>query len=362
MLATHTRHSPDLLTSCLLFVCASCFSLVVCSPADAAQKPAPAKKPAAKHAVAKKPAAPAFDEQALQTQVALDRAGFSPGEIDGRMGTSTKRALEALTKTGGTPDASTQALVPYKITDADAAGPFTPDQPEDMMEKAKLPALGYKNIEEALGERFHVSPALLKSLNPQAKFAAGEEIRVPNVTEFAPPAPAAPASAAAAPAAAPAPAPARGRQSEAAATPAPAPAAVTVTVTVRKSTSDLVVTDAEGKTVFYAPVTTGSEHDPLPIGDWKVNGVQKNPTFAYNPDLFWDADATHAKAKIPAGPNNPVGVVWVDISRPHYGLHGTPEPSTVGKTSSHGCVRLTNWDAQRLSTLVKPGTKVVFAE
>jgi lipoprotein-anchoring transpeptidase ErfK/SrfK len=131
---------------------------------------------------------------------------------------------------------------------------------------------------------------------------------------------------------------------------------------VRKSTSDLVAVDAAGHTLMYAPVTTGSEHDPLPIGEWKVNGVQKNPTFQYNPNLFWDADPAHAKAKIPAGPNNPVGVVWVDISRPHYGLHGTPEPSTVGKTTSHGCVRLTNWDAEKLAGLVKPGTKVIFAE
>ena len=180
-----------------------------------------------------------------------------------------------------------------------------------MMEKSKLPALGYRDLAEALGERFHASPALLKTLNPQAKFAAGEEIRVPNVAGATP-------SVAPAPAAPPA-APARGgRQGE--------PAAPAVTVTVRKSTSDLTVTDGAGKTLLYAPVTTGSEHDPLPIGDWKVNGVQKNPTFHYNPDLFWDADPSHAKAKIPAGPNNPVGVVWVDISRPHYGLHGTPEP------------------------------------
>ena len=135
-----------------------------------------------------------------------------------------------------------------------------------------------------------------------------------------------------------------------------------VTVTVRKSTSDLIVTDDAGHTILYAPVTTGSVHDPLPIGDWKVTGVQKNPTFHYNPDLFWDAGAKQAKATIPAGPNNPVGVVWVDISRPHYGLHGTPEPSTIGKTTSHGCVRLTNWDARKLAALVRPGTKVVFAE
>jgi lipoprotein-anchoring transpeptidase ErfK/SrfK len=339
-------------------LCACFLSLVIISsPADAAQKRAPAKKPAARSAVAKKPAAPAFDEKALQTQVALDCAGFSPGEIDGRMGTSTKRALEAFTKNGGTLDATIEALVTYKITEEDAAAAFTPDLPEDMMEKAKLPALGYKNLTEMLGERFHVSPALLKSLNPQAKFAAGEEIKVPNVAEFVPPA----AAGAAAPASATPAASAPTASAPTASAPT-ASAPTAVIVTVRKSTSDLVVTDSAGKVVFYAPVTTGSEHDPLPIGDWKVNGVQKNPTFSYNPDLFWDADATHAKAKIPAGPNNPVGVVWVDISRPHYGLHGTPEPSTVGKTSSHGCVRLTNWDAQKLATLVRPGTKVIFAE
>ena len=131
---------------------------------------------------------------------------------------------------------------------------------------------------------------------------------------------------------------------------------------MRKSTSDLVVTDNTGKTLMYAPVTTGSEHDPLPIGEWKVTGVQRDPKFHYNPALFWDAEAGHSKATIPPGPNNPVGVVLVDITRPHYGLHGTPEPSKIGKTESHGCVRLTNWDAAKLASLVRPGTRVVFAE
>jgi lipoprotein-anchoring transpeptidase ErfK/SrfK len=333
--------SPGLMSSCLFsFVGVCVLSLLFASSLEAGpQKRPQAKKPAAKQAVVKKPAAPVLDEQALQTQVMLDRAGYSPGEIDGRMGTSTKRALDAFTKGGETPDASTPALVAYKITDADAAGPFTPDIPEDMMEKAKLPALGYRNLTEALGERFHVSPALLKTLNPGAKFAAGEEIKVPNVADAVQPV-----------------APPRGGRQADPNSPA------TVTVTVRKATSDLVVSDGTGRTLLYAPVTTGSERDPLPIGEWKVNGVQKNPTFGYNPDLFWDADPAHAKAKIPAGPNNPVGLVWVDISRPHYGLHGTPEPATVGKTTSHGCVRLTNWDAQKLAALVRPGTKVVFAE
>jgi lipoprotein-anchoring transpeptidase ErfK/SrfK len=109
-------------------------------------------------------------------------------------------------------------------------------------------------------------------------------------------------------------------------------------------------------------VTTGSEHDPLPIGTWKVTGVQHDPKFHYNPELFWDADASDAKTTIAPGPNNPVGVVWIDISRPHYGLHGTPEPATIGKVTSHGCVRLTNWDALKLAGIVRPGTRVVFAE
>ncbi len=110
--------------------------------------------------------------------------------------------------------------------------------------------------------------------------------------------------------------------------------------------------------VVAAP--TGSEHDPLPIGDWKVTAILWQPEFHYNPELFWDADPAHAKATIPPGPNNPVGVVWIDIDRPHYGLHGSREPSRVGKAASHGCVRMTNWDAARVAALVRPGTRVVF--
>ena len=140
----------------------------------------------------------------------------------------------------------------------------------------------------------------------------------------------------------------------------PAAAAGSVTVTVRKSTSDLTVTDPGGKVVMYAPVTTGSEHDPLPIGDWKVDGVQWHPVFHYNPKLFWDAKQSDTRADIKPGPNNPVGVVWIDLSKEHYGVHGTPEPGNIGHTESHGCVRLTNWDAARLAALVKPGTAVLF--
>jgi len=135
-----------------------------------------------------------------------------------------------------------------------------------------------------------------------------------------------------------------------------------ISVKVSKSNSTLTVMDASGAVIMHAPVTSGSEHDPLPIGSWTVTAVVRNPTFNYNPDLFWDAEPSHAKAKVPAGPNGPVGVVWIDISKPHYGIHGTPEPGSVGHTSSHGCVRLTNWDALKLAAMVGKGTKVEFTD
>jgi lipoprotein-anchoring transpeptidase ErfK/SrfK len=216
-----------------------------------------------------------------------------------------------------------------------------------MADKAKLPALGYASLLEALAERFHATPALLQQLNPGITFGADQEIQVPNVAPMVIPPP---------------PQPKQPGQKPAASARPEAPAKPDVVITVAKGTSALTVADASGRVVFYAPVTTGSEHDPLPIGEWKVNGIQVNPAFHYNPDLFWDAEPKDEKAKIPAGPNNPVGLVWIDISKEHYGLHGTPEPNTVGRTESHGCVRLTNWDALRLAAMVKPGTRVVFTE
>jgi lipoprotein-anchoring transpeptidase ErfK/SrfK len=135
-----------------------------------------------------------------------------------------------------------------------------------------------------------------------------------------------------------------------------------VHVVVSKKTSALTVYDGDEQIIFHAPVTSGSEHDSLPLGEWTVTSVLRNPTFSYNPALFWDADPANAKATIPAGPNNPVGVVWIDLNLPHYGIHGTPEPGRVGYSASHGCVRLTNWDAAKLAGLVTKGTRVVFEE
>ena len=284
----------------------------------------------------------------LQIQVMLDRAGFSPGVIDGRMAANTKRALAFFQKEGKQ-EQTVEPVTRYRITAEDAAGPFV-TIPSDMTQKASLSTLGYTSLLEAIAERFHSTPTFLRQMNPDVRFVEGEEIDVPNVEAMV--MPVAPSKPAIEKPSQPSP--------EAAPAPGVAPAKMNVLVTVAKRMSALTVTDANGSMVFYAPVTTGSKHDPLPIGKWKVNGVQYNPTFHYNPHLFWNANRKDAKATIPAGPNNPVGLVWIDISKEHYGLHGTPEPSTIGRAQSHGCVRLTNWDALKLAGLVKPGTRVLF--
>ena len=133
-------------------------------------------------------------------------------------------------------------------------------------------------------------------------------------------------------------------------------------VVVSMRDQSVVALNEDGVIIARYPATLGSSRDPLPLGDWKINGVSKNPTFAYNPDLFWDAKADQAKAKLPAGPNGPVGVVWIDLSKESMGIHGTPSPALIGKRESHGCIRLTNWDASELAGLVSPGLPALLTK
>lgn len=274
----------------------------------------------------------------LRAQILLDRAGLSVGEMDGNVGTNMIHAILGIRATHGLPAEPSiddgvwkvlnggpdPALTTYTTSADDFKGPFV-KVPAGMMAKAKLKYLGYASPLEGIAEKFHIQPALLQKLNPGRSFQkAGEEIAAPNVRN-----------------------PILG---------------LAARVIVSKHDSIVQVFDQTGKLLAQYPCTTGSEHDPLPIGEWKVTAIDKNPKFHYNPKLFWDAKAKDGPATIAAGPRNPVGLVWIDLSKEHYGIHGTPAPGAIGHTESHGCIRLTNWDALELAGMVKPGTPVSLVE
>lgn len=301
----------------------------------------------------------------MKMQVILDRLGFSPGVVDGKASSATRNALigfqqnNQLSPTGELDDATQTALSRWAQIQATrvvtipadfASGPFAP-LPKEQTEQAKLPALGYASLDEKLAERFHTTPETLHALNPApagsppVPFAAGQKIRVPNVG---------------------------GDIVDSAGVDDEDWLRTLVTlgvgtdqpsldrIVVSKGKGTLSGYDTSGKLVAVFPVTTGSSRDPLPLGNWKIYGIDRNPKFHYNPELFWDVSDKKPKVLLPPGPNGPVGVVWIDLSKEHYGIHGTPEPAMIGKSQSHGCVRLTNWDAARLAQMVSTSTKVEF--
>ncbi|HXS94530.1 MAG TPA: L,D-transpeptidase [Candidatus Limnocylindrales bacterium] len=320
-----------------------------------AQQHRPARPARRGHAERRLPAAPRFNADEIENpnqqpikmgekgsgvvraEILLDRAYFSPGQIDGDFGSNLQKAVAAyqhnehLPSTGAIDEATWSALnrdnapvlVKYSVSPDDVRGPFT-KLPPTMKEQATLPYLGYASPLDELAERFHCSQTVLKALNPDVDIAQAGQITVPSVN-----------------------------------TKSPGEAA---RIVVSKSDSSVAALDDSGKVIWYAVATIGSQHDPLPVGDWKVLGISKNPVFHYNASLFWNAPDKNEKEVIKPGPRNPVGVVWIDLSKQHYGIHGTPDPSLIGHAFSHGCIRLTNWDAWQLASMVKPGTPVSLKE
>ena len=305
------------------------------------QSVSPVALPVDQAAWAEAPATPqARRGMMIRAQVLLDRAHVSPGVIDGQGGENVTNAVAAYERAQGlNPDGKLDAevwakltadagpvLTDYVITPADVAGPYTATIPKDYEAMAKLPRLGYAGPLEALAERFHMDQTLLQSLNPDADFtAAGTKIVVAAV----------------------------------------APEALSAKVArieVDKAKKQVRAYDAAGKQLAAYPATVGSADMPTPSGELAVRTIAPAPTWTYDPSRLNFGKAGTGKLTIKAGPNNPVGAVWIDLTKDTYGIHGTPDPKLVGKTASHGCVRLTNWDAQQLSKAVQKGTKVVFIE
>lgn len=316
----------------------------------------------------------------MQAQVVMDRLGFTPGVIDGKMGISTVNAIKGFQEsrgldiTGELDEPTVQALAEWKYIPATRVVTITPEFaneqfvqiPKDRKEQAKLDRMGYGSLAEKIAERFHTTDEVLAELNPEAggaapapgapegnaapakptlTYAAGMQLRVPNIgaDRFDP-------------AAVKDPKWANTLRLLGVGTEQPQAAKIEVD----KSDQVLRVLDGQGKLLAQFTATMGSSQFPLPLGTWKILSVAHNPPWQYDPALLANADKSDPKLEIPPGPNSPIGVVWIDLSKEHYGIHGTDEPSRIGRAESNGCIRLTNWDAARLAQMVGNGVPALF--
>ena len=276
----------------------------------------------------------------LKLQILLDRRHFSPGVIDGQWGGNTVHVLKEFEKhLNLTPDgrldgeiwealsgSHPEALVNYSLTKEDVEGPFVDNIPDDYAAMAQMERLSYTSVEEKLSEKFHIAVNLLRAMNPDARFdRPGQEILVPNVVDTA-------------------------------------PEGEVKSIEVDKENGVLRGFASSGEIMVVYPATIGSEDNPSPTGTMSVKGISKNPKYSYRPDKNFQQKGNDEPLTLPPGPNGPVGSIWIDLTKETYGIHGTADPELVGKTGSHGCVRLTNWDAKELGEIVKFGTKVRFLD
>ncbi|PDT45052.1 hypothetical protein CO661_25770 [Sinorhizobium fredii] len=281
-------------------------------------------------------ASPRPEPAIIHLQILLDRAGSSPGVIDGYYGENVTKAIAGFEAMQGLPidgkldpkvterlSPDKPVIEPYVISEDDAKG-LVDSIPEDYAKQAEMEHLGYTSVAERLSERFHMDIDLLKALNPGSAFAVGETVSV--------------------------------------AVPGVAKEGAVKRIEARKRTGQVLAFAEDGSLLAVYPATIGSEEAPSPAGTHKVKGVARMPVYVYNPKVNFQQGDNSEVLELPKGPNGPVGSVWIDLTEPTYGIHGTPEPSLIDKAGSHGCVRLTNWDAEELAAMVKPGVIVAFTD
>lgn len=277
----------------------------------------------------------------VKAQVLLARQGVSPGEIDGLDGDNYRKAIDqfrrrqnlgageaidAATWLALEGDVATGIVADYIVTTQDVKARLSRRIPQDYARQSRMKRLGYRSTQEMFAERFHMSEGLLRALNPRTQYRKrGETLQIVVL----------------------------GRT---------LPSDEALTIEAEKANGLVRVLDATGKAIAIYPATIGSDDTPSPEGEYKVERVVKNPTYHYDPAKNFQQGKNTRRLVLPRGPNNPVGTVWIGLSKPTFGIHGTPEPSRISKASSHGCVRLTNWDAEELARMVRPGTTVRFVE